>query len=108
MPVEVRDNPPESRYEIRTDGRLAGFVTYETHPDHITFIHTEIVPQYEGEGLGGQLARAVLDDARRRGLTVVPICPFIAGYIRRHPDDYLDLVQPALREKVLHGQSGAA
>jgi predicted GNAT family acetyltransferase len=106
--IEVRDNPPESRYEIRADGRLAGFVIYETHPDHITFIHTEIEPQYEGEGLGSQLARAVLDDARRRGLTVVPICPFIAGYIRRHPDEYLDLVQPALREKVLNGESGAA
>ena len=103
MPVEVRDNPEESRYEIRSDGELAGFVTYQLHPDHITFVHTEIEPQYEGEGLGSQLARAVLGDARRRGLMVAPMCPFIAGYIRRHPDEYLELVMPPLREKVMDG-----
>jgi predicted GNAT family acetyltransferase len=103
MAVEVRDNPEQHRYELRSDGELAGFVTYGLHPDHITFIHTEIEPPYEGEGLGGQLARAVLDDARRRGLMVIPMCPFIAGYIRRHPEDYLDLVQPDRREQVING-----
>jgi uncharacterized protein len=103
MAVEVRDNPNESRFEIRSDGELAGFVTYGLHHDHITFIHTEIEPAYEGHGLGGQLARAVLDEARRRGLSVVPMCPFIAGYIRRHPDEYLSLVIPELREQVTDG-----
>jgi uncharacterized protein len=103
MAVEVLDNPDESRFEIRSDGELAGFVTYGLHSDHITFIHTEIEPAYEGHGLGGQLARAVLDEARRRGLPVVPMCPFIAGYIRRHPDEYLDLVAPDLRAQVTGG-----
>ena len=103
MAVEVRDNPEESRYEIRSDGELAGFVTYGLHRDHITFIHTEIEPAFEGHGLGGQLASAVLDDARRRVLEVVPMCPFIAGYIRRHPDEYLSLVKPELREQVTNG-----
>jgi uncharacterized protein len=103
MAVEVRDNPGESRFEILSDGDVAGFVTYALHSDHITFIHTEIEPAYEGHGLGGQLARYVLDDARRRGLPVVPMCPFIAGYIRRHPDEYLDLVMPDLREQVIGG-----
>jgi len=103
MPVEVKDNPQESRYEIRTDGELAGFVTYALHEHYITFIHTEIEPAYEGEGLGSQLARAVLDDARRRGLPVVPMCPFVAEYIRRHPDDYLDLVRSDLKDKVMNG-----
>lgn len=103
MAVEIRDNQQDSRYEIRSDGELAGFVTYQLHPHHITFIHTEIEPAYEGEGLGGQLAKAVLEDARQRGLSVVPICPFIAGYIRRHPDEYLGLVKPELREQVTNG-----
>ena len=103
MAVEVRDNPQESRYEIRSDGELAGFVTYGLHRDHITFIHTEIEPAYEGHGLGGQLASAVLDDARRRGLPVVPLCPFIASYIRRHPDEYLSLIKPELQEQVING-----
>jgi uncharacterized protein len=101
--VEVLDNPQESRYEIRSNGKVAGFVTYGLHDDYITFIHTEIEPEYEGEGLGSKLARAVLDDARRRELPVVPMCPFIAGYIRRHPDEYLDLVRPDLKERVVDG-----
>jgi predicted GNAT family acetyltransferase len=101
--VEVRDNPQKSRYEIRSDGELAGFVTYRLHDDYITFVHTEIEPPYEGEGLGSKLGRSVLDDARRRALPVVPMCPFIAEYIRRHPDEYLDLVRPDLREQVIDG-----
>jgi predicted GNAT family acetyltransferase len=46
----------------------------------------------------------VLDDVRRRSLVVVPRCPFIAAYIRRHPDDYLDLVVPGLRARVTEGR----
>ena len=70
---------------------LAGFATYRLHPGRITFLHTEIEPEYEGSGLGSRLAAAVLDDARARGLSVVPICPFISSWIRRHPE-YADLV----------------
>jgi len=51
---------------------------------------------YEGLGLGGRLARTALDDARTRGLTVMPYRPFIAGYIERHLDEYHDLVAPEM------------
>jgi predicted GNAT family acetyltransferase len=54
-------------------------------------VHTEIEPAFDGRGLGGQLARAALDDVRRRGVRAVARCPFIAGYIERHPE-YQDLV----------------
>jgi predicted GNAT family acetyltransferase len=103
MSVEVTDNRDESRYEIRSDGELAGFVLYRLEPDRITFIHTEIEPRFAGAGLGGRIARAALDDARARSLSVVPQCPFIAGYIRRHPEEYLDLVPPALRAGLTAG-----
>src|SRR3979409_193132 len=82
MSVEVRDNPDESRYEVFADGELAGFAEYRLHNGRITFIHTEIDPAHEGGGLGSSLARAALDDVKSRGLPVVPLCPFIAGYIR--------------------------
>jgi len=85
-----------SRYEIHVDGKLAGFANYRAEPGVLTFTHTEIDTAYEGLGLGGALARFALDDARRRGLAVHPDCPFIRGWIARHPD-YVDLVPLELR-----------
>ena len=89
--IEVVDDPDETRYEIRVDGALAGFVLYRDEGDRVVLIHTEIDDAYEGQGLGGRLAAFALDDIRRRGLRVVPRCPFIRAYIERHPD-YADLV----------------
>jgi predicted GNAT family acetyltransferase len=97
---QVRDNPAESRYEVFSDGELAGFAQYVLRGDRITMFHTEVDPAFEGEGLGGELAREALDDVGSRGLTVEPLCPFIASFIRHHADAYLDLVVPEMREKV--------
>lgn len=92
--ITVTDAPEASRYEAHLDGRLVAFVTYRRTSGTITFLHTEVLPGSEGGGVGSRLARAVLDEARTRGLRVRPICPFIAAYIRRHPE-YADLVRPA-------------
>jgi predicted GNAT family acetyltransferase len=101
MTVEVGDNAREGRYELREDGELVGFVTYRLGEGRITLVHTEIDPSHADRGLGSQLARGALDDAKRRGLTVVPRCSFIARFIREHAEQYLPLVQPSLRERVL-------
>jgi predicted GNAT family acetyltransferase len=98
--VEVSDNRDRARYEIWTGGQRAGFAQYRLDSGSITFVHTEIDPGHQGAGLGSRLARAALDDVRARQLAVVPLCPFIAGYIRRHRDDYLDLVAPAWRARL--------
>lgn len=92
MNIVVADVPAEHRYEARDGETLAGLAAYLL-ADHnmIVFTHTEVEPDYEGKGVGSQLARAALDDARGRGLRVVPVCPFIKGWIERHPD-YADLV----------------
>lgn len=100
MSGQVFDNPAESRYEVFSDGKLAGFAVYQLHVDRITMYHTEIDKAFEGEGLGSELAREALGDVRSRGLMVEPLCPFIAAFIRRHQDEYLDLVVPGMREKV--------
>jgi uncharacterized protein len=91
--ARIEDNREEQRYEIWVDGSRAGMAVYRLAPGMITFVHTEIDPAHEGEGLGAQLVRAALDDARARGLAVRPVCPFVARFIRRHPD-YGDLVAP--------------
>jgi len=89
--ITVADKSLSSRYEITVDGELAGFLTYRLSPELITFVHTEIDPEREGEGLGGDLVQYALDDARERGLGVRPVCPFVAAFINRHME-YADLV----------------
>jgi predicted GNAT family acetyltransferase/glutaredoxin len=88
--------PEQNRYELRVDGRLIGLLAYRRRGDRIAFTHTEVDPSCEGQGFGSRLAAAGLDDARRQGLTVVPLCPFIARYIERHPE-YRELVAPEQR-----------
>ncbi len=85
----VEDNPAESRYEARVGGRIVGIAVYELSDEAgpIVFVHTEVLPDTEGRGIGSRLARGALDDVRRRGLRLVAECPFIAAYLRRHPED---------------------
>ena len=96
MNAEVRNNPAEYRYEVFADGELAGYTQYVLDRGRIAFLHTEVQDSYEGPGLGSQLSREALDDARARGLMVMPFCPFIAGYIERHIEEYGDLVAPEM------------
>ena len=95
--AEVVDVPEASRYELRLDGHLIGLAAYHRRDGRIAFTHTEVDESCEGKGCGSQLAEAVLEDARRQGLAVVPLCPFIAHYIERHPE-YAELVAPGYRE----------
>jgi uncharacterized protein len=90
--VSVADNPAANRYEVSVDGKVVGFSAYVLRPDRVIFTHTEVDPALEGRGIGSRLARGALDDARTRGLRVTPRCPFIAAYVRRHPE-YEDLVR---------------
>jgi uncharacterized protein len=96
MNAEIRNNQTESRYELWADGEMAGYTQYALLRGRIAFLHTEVYESFEGLGLGGRLARAALDDARARALMLVPYCPFIAGYIERHLDEYCDLVAPGM------------
>jgi predicted GNAT family acetyltransferase len=92
--VDVVDLPDRSRYQATVDGEPAGFTYYEREgTDRIVFVHTEVDPAYEGKGVGSAIARAALDDVRRQGLVAVPVCPFFATFIRRHPE-YADLTRP--------------
>jgi len=90
--VQVTDNREALRFEARVDGELAGFAAYELADDLIMFTHTEVDDAFEGQGVGGALARGALDAVRADGTRqVLPRCPFIRSWIERHPD-YQDLV----------------
>lgn len=98
MEPKIIDNPEKSRFEIYDGDELAGFVEYHRYQTEIAFLHTEVFPQFGGRGLAGRLAQAALDPARERGLSVLPYCPFVRGWIGKHPD-YLDLVPAPQRPR---------
>ena len=98
MGPRVTDNPAELRYELTVDGELAGEIRYRRVPGGLALVHTEVDPKRQRRGLGSALVAGALDDARERGLRVVPVCPFVDAYVRGHPA-YGDLVvdDPARR-----------
>ncbi|RZS39331.1 hypothetical protein EV193_104548 [Herbihabitans rhizosphaerae] len=97
--VAVHDAEEQSRYEARIGGTLAGFAEYKTAGGDRVFTHTEVFDEFEGKGVGGALARSALDDVKAKGLKARPLCPFIAGWIRRHPE-YVELVADGYRDRV--------
>ena len=90
--AEVVDVPDERHYALRVDGQQAGLAAYLIDGSTITFTHTETDPARQGQGLGGSLVQGALDNARSRGLDVVPQCPFVQHFIDEHPE-YADLVR---------------
>jgi predicted GNAT family acetyltransferase len=88
--TEFIDAPDHHRYELRSGDELVGFIDYRVHGDLIRLLHTEVLPAFNGQGHAGTLARSALDDARTRGLSVDPVCPYVAAYIDKHPE-YADL-----------------
>lgn len=97
MQSKVEHNPEQQRYEIWADGELAGGTDYYPFRDALAFTHTRIDAKFEGQGLGSTLVRSALDGVRSRGEQVLPFCPFVRGYIKKHRE-YVDLVPAADRD----------
>jgi predicted GNAT family acetyltransferase len=94
----IHDNTAAHRFELAADGHTA-YTEYRLVGRRLVLLHTEVPEELRGRGIGSRLARGELDLARERGLEVVPLCPFIAAYVRRHPE-YLDLVSQSNRERL--------
>jgi hypothetical protein len=91
MTSAVHDNPDRHRFELDVDG-VTAFTVYRHKPGVVTFIHTEVPEALEGRGVGSKLARGALEIVRSRGEKVAAECPFIAGYIKKHPE-FQDLLK---------------
>ena len=76
------------------DGPLAALISYERSPTWMALLHTEVQEGFEGLGIGTQIVARVIDDARDRGLAVVPRCPFVRRWLERHPEQQDVLVEP--------------
>lgn len=97
--IVVTQNSTEHRYEVKLDGELA-VLTYKLHAGRIVFLHTGVPPALEGRGIANRLAFFALEEARSQQFTVVPVCPFVASYIRRH-QEYLPLLTEAEQARLL-------
>ncbi|MFT4083363.1 MAG: GNAT family N-acetyltransferase [Nocardioides sp.] len=84
--------PDRGRYEVRLGDEVAGFAQYRLpDPTHVDVVHTEIDPTHHGRGLASGLVGFALADVRAAGKRIVPSCPYVAAWIRRHPGEYDDL-----------------
>lgn len=83
--VEVVNNKPAKRFELIVNGQTA-VTEYMTPGDKIIFTHTEVPIGLEGNGIASLLAKTALEWAKEQRLKVMPLCPYVAGYIKRHPE----------------------
>ena len=96
--VVVNDNPQHQRFEALVAGHLS-VAEYERKGDRIVFTHTKVPEELSGHGIANKLVQAALEQARAEQLTVVPLCPFVTTFIRRHPD-FRTLVAPEYQSRV--------
>ena len=82
---ELHDVPEKKRYEFRM-GEHPPHIEYIRAQDKIYLTHTEVPDALAGKGIGSRLVRSVLEDIERQGLTLVPLCPFVALYLKRNPE----------------------
>ena len=99
--VAVTHNEEAHRFEATVDG-LHSLLAYRLFPDRIVLHHTEVPPAIEGHGMAAKLTHAALDFARAHHLRVVPLCPYVASFLRKHRE-YQDLLSSADLERILSG-----
>ena len=88
----IRNNPGQLRIETYVEEMLSK-VEYQIADGRIYYYHTEVPPELEGRGIASEMAKFALEYARDQGLGVVPLCPFVEAYIRRHPEYKLLVVE---------------
>jgi predicted GNAT family acetyltransferase len=97
MSISILKNDELNRFEIYSDGELAGFAEYKVSNQMISYTHTEIDTRFGGQGLGSQLIKEVLDEVLEQNLEVAPYCSFVSAYIKKNSEKYLYLVPESKR-----------
>jgi predicted GNAT family acetyltransferase len=85
MAEELTDNKSQEQFEMVTDGFLSR-IEYKIMGNKIFLTHTEVPHELEGKGVGSKIVKAALEEVESRGLKLIPLCPFVASYIKRHPE----------------------
>ncbi|MFJ7983802.1 GNAT family N-acetyltransferase [Streptomyces sp. NPDC096351] len=93
----VRRVDPRHRYEILVDEQRAGITAYRDREDRRVFFHTEIDEAYAGRGLASVLVEQALTDVRASGMRIVPVCPYVAKFLKKH-EEFADITDPVTPE----------
>ena len=80
------DNVALHQYEFRIGDLIPRIEYIKTKNGEIYLTHTEVPSALEGKGVGSSLVRLALEDIERQQLRLVPLCPFVAGYVQKHPE----------------------
>jgi predicted GNAT family acetyltransferase len=88
--LEVKNNTDAERFEVQLGDQI-GLIKYRKSGKDYLLVHTEVPPEYEGQGIADRLAHVALETIKAEGARIVPICPFIQSYLRRHKE-YASLV----------------
>jgi uncharacterized protein len=91
MEIEVQDNPARNRFETTIEGHTA-MIEYKLRPGVITVLHTEVPEELEGRGIASTMTRFVLQFIATHKLQLVPLCPYMCSYLKKHPE-YQHLVK---------------
>lgn len=91
---QIVNNKERSRYEIKLDNGEFAFLDYRFTDGNVVLLHTQVPKKYEGHGLAAALAKHSLEEARSQGNKVLVYCPYVTAYLKRHPDEYKDVVIP--------------
>ena len=95
MDPEIRNVEENHRYELTVDGETA-VVAYNLSGGTLMITETLVPRALEGRGVAGRMARHVTEDARARGLLMLPVCTFFSGWLKKHPE-HADVVHPTYR-----------
>jgi hypothetical protein len=92
--MSITDHPERHRYILDVEGKEAAEIVYHLRgADKIEFEHTEVKKEFEGQGLASKISGFAFEDARKRGLKVIPTCSYIQGWLKKHTE-YADIVSP--------------
>lgn len=92
-PLGIFNNKERQQFQVLIDGELAS-LEYRLHEGKIVLMHTEVPESLGGRGIGTALAEFALNYARANGLPVIVYCPFVAAYLKRHPEQQDIVVKP--------------
>ena len=109
--LNTSHNADAHRFEIHDGDSRVGLTQYAVvSPDgvHRVFFHTEVDDAYSGQGLAGRLVAAALDETVADGLRIVPVCPFVATYVKRHPEYAAHVDEPTGDHRTRASGAGAA
>lgn len=79
------NNEERKRYELEVEGKTA-YIEYLLAQGKIYLTHTEVPRELEGKGIGSSIVQQVLEEVKKNGLKLMPLCPFVAAYLKRHPE----------------------